>query len=168
MRCILRLHEVPADAALDAALAAEMPLTVPLSALRADPGRWRGHRGALAVRLAPADAVEDLAAELTLLSVIEVEFPNAGEGRGYSQARLLRERLGFRGELRAVGDGVRQDRLFLLARCGFDAFELAAGEDMQAARRALGRYHVAYQPGSSLLEMRQQRFHRAGSSSTLR
>jgi uncharacterized protein (DUF934 family) len=162
MRCILRLHEVPAGPA------AEIVLTVPLAALRADPERWRAHRGPLGVRLAPADAVEDLAGELPLLSLIEVEFPNAGEGRGYSQARLLRERLGFRGELRAVGDGVRQDRLFLIARCGFDAFELAPGEDAQAARRALARYDVAYQPGSSLLEMRRQRFHRGGSSSALR
>jgi uncharacterized protein (DUF934 family) len=162
MRCILRLHEVPAEAA------AEIVLTIPLAALRADPERWRAHRGPLGVRLAPADAVEDLAGELPLLSLIEVEFPNAGEGRGYSQARLLRERLGFRGELRAVGDGVRQDRLFLIARCGFDAFELAPGEDAQAARRALARYDVAYQPGSSLLEMRRQRFHGGGSSSALR
>jgi uncharacterized protein (DUF934 family) len=162
MRCILRRHELAAQPAAEAAL------TVPLAALRAEPERWRGHRGGLGVRLAPADAIEDLAAELPLLSVIEVEFPNAGEGRGYSQARLLRERLGFRGELRAVGDGVRQDRLFLLARCGFDAFELAPGENPEAARRALARYDVAYQPGSSLLEMRRQRFHRGGSSSTLR
>jgi uncharacterized protein (DUF934 family) len=162
MRCILRLREVPA------APAAGDPLTVPLAGLRADPERWRAHAGSLGVRLAPADAVEELAGELPLLSLIEVEFPNAGDGRGYSQARLLRERLGFRGELRAVGDGVRQDRLFLFARCGFDTFELAPGEDTQAARRALARYDVAYQPGSSLLEMRRQRFHRGGSSSALR
>jgi uncharacterized protein (DUF934 family) len=158
---ILRLRELPADPA------AEPALTISCAALRAEPERWGGHRGGLAVRLAPADAVEDLAADLRRLSLVEIEFPNAGEGRGYSQARLLRERLGFRGELRAVGEGVRQDRLFLLARCGFDAFELAAGEDMQAARRALARYDVAYQPGSSLLQMRRQRFHRGGSSSTL-
>jgi len=87
-----------------------------------------------------------------------VEFPNPSDGRGYSQARLLRERLGFRGELRAVGAGVRQDQVFLLARCGFDALELAAGEDAQAARRALERYDVAYQPGSAAVGLRAQRF----------
>jgi uncharacterized protein (DUF934 family) len=156
MRCILRQRELAVEPA------AESELAVPLAALRADPQRWRGHPGRLGARLAPADAAEDLAAELTFLSFVEVEFPNAGDGRGYSQARLLRERLGFRGELRAVGNGVRQDRLFLLARCGFDAFELATGEDPEAARRALTRYDVAYQPGASLLEMRRQRFHRAG------
>jgi uncharacterized protein (DUF934 family) len=162
MRCILRRRELSVEPAPEDAL------TVSFAALRADPERWRGHRGPLGVRLGPADAVEDLPADLAFLSFIELEFPNASEGRGYSQARLLRERLGFRGELRAVGDGVRQDRLFLLARCGFDAFELAPGEDPEAALRALARYDVAYQPGSSLLDIRRQRFHRAGQASTLR
>ncbi|MBV8909401.1 MAG: DUF934 domain-containing protein, partial [Gammaproteobacteria bacterium] len=54
------------------------------------------------------------------------------------------------------------------ARCGFDAFELASGEDPEGARRALARYDVAYQPGSSLLDIRRQRFRRAGQASTLR
>ena len=89
-------------------------------------GHWDGRLG---VRLAPIDRVEDLDDELPRLDLVAVEFPSPGEGRGYSQGRLLRERFGFRGELRAVGAGVRQDLVFLLARCGFDAIELAAGED---------------------------------------
>jgi uncharacterized protein (DUF934 family) len=156
MRCILRQHDLSVEPAAEAAL------SVPLAALRADPEAWRGHPGPLGVRLAPADEAEGLEAELAFVSFVEVEFPNASEGRGYSQAKLLRERLGFRGELRAVGNGVRQDRLFVLARCGFDSFELAPGEDLEAARRALTRYDVVYQPGSSLLDIRRQRFHRAG------
>jgi uncharacterized protein (DUF934 family) len=156
MRCILRQHDLSVEPAAVAAL------SVPLAALRADPEGWRGHPGPLGVRLAPADEAEGLEAELAFVSFVEVEFPNASEGRGYSQAKLLRERLGFRGELRAVGNGVRQDRLFVLARCGFDSFELAPGEDLEAARRALTRYDVVYQPGSSLLDIRRQRFHRAG------
>ena len=87
-----------------------------------------------------------------------MEFPNPGDGRGYSQARLLRERLGFRGELRALGAGVRQDLVFLLARCGFDTLELAAGEDAAAAQRAFTRYDVAYQPGAAQVNVRRQRF----------
>jgi uncharacterized protein (DUF934 family) len=110
------------------------------------------------VRLTPADAVEELAAELPRLALVAVEFPNPGDGRGYSAARLLRERLGFTGELRAVGAGVRQDQAFLLARCGFDALELAPGEDPQQARRALQRYDVAYQPGAAAVALRRQRF----------
>ena len=77
--------------------------------------------------------MEELAAFLPQLSLVACEFPCPGEGRGYTQGRLLRERYGFRGELRAVGAGVKQDLMFLLARCGFDAFELAAGEDADAA-----------------------------------
>ena len=91
-----------------------------------------------------------------------MQFPNPGDGRGYSQGRLLRERFGFTGELRAVGAGVRQDQVFLLARCGFDALELAAGEDPQAALAALSRYDVAYQPGAPQVAIRRQRFFAPG------
>jgi uncharacterized protein (DUF934 family) len=101
--------------------------------------------------------VEELAEELPRLDLVAVEFPTPIDGRGYSAGRLLRERLGFRGELRAVGAGVRQDQVFLLARCGFDAIELADGEDPDAARRALQRYDVAYQPGSPETAIRKQR-----------
>jgi uncharacterized protein (DUF934 family) len=135
------------------------PLIIPLVQFRSDPDRWRRRAGLLGVRLAGADRVEDLAEGLPLLSLVAVEFPSAGDGRGYSQGRLLRERFGFSGELRAMGAGVRQDQVFLLARCGFDAIELAAGEDPSAARRALQRYDVAYQPGATQVALRRQRFH---------
>src|ERR1700719_2028632 len=145
MRRILRRREIVADDWIhlgeDAADGAA--LIVPLAELRKDPGRWWQWPGRLGVRLTPVDRVEELADELPRLDLVAVEFPNPGEGRGYSQGRLLRERLGFRGELRALGAGVRQDLVFLLARCGFDAIELAAGEDAQAAVRARGRYDVA-------------------------
>jgi len=160
MRYILRQREIVAD---DWVHLGEEPadagaLIVPLERLRTDAARWAGWRGRLGVRLAPADAPEDLAAELERFGLIAVEFPNAGDGRGYSQARLLRNRLGFQGELRAMGAGVKRDQVFLLARCGFDAIELAAGEDLEAARRALTRYSVAYQPGAAGIPLDRQRF----------
>ena len=160
MRYILRRREVVADdwAHLGEEVAAGAALIVPLGALRADAARWGAWRGPLGARLAPADAPEDLAAELPRLALVAVEFPNSGDGRGYSQARLLRERLGFRGELRALGAGVKQDQVFLLARCGFDAMELAPGEDLEAARRALSRYTVAYQPGAAGVTLARLRF----------
>jgi uncharacterized protein (DUF934 family) len=159
MRHILRQRELITDqwrylGETDAAAA----LIVPFAELRRAPEQWRARDGQLGVRLTPADRVEDLAVELARLDLVAVEFPSPGEGRGYSQARLLRERFGFRGELRAVGAGVRQDLLFLLARCGFDSFELAAGEDPAAALRAFSRYDVAYQPGATQLSLRRQRF----------
>jgi len=160
MRYVLRRHEIVADdwAHLGEAVADGAALIIPLAALRTDPGRWREWRGRLGVRLTPADAAEDLAEELPRLGLVAAEFPNPGDGRGYSQGRLLRGRLRFRGELRALGAGVRQDQVFLLARCGFDSIELAAGENLDAARRALTRYTVAYQPGAADVALTRQRF----------
>jgi uncharacterized protein (DUF934 family) len=159
MRHILRRHELAADAwhylGEDGAGA---DLIVPFAHLRAEPLALASHAGRLGVRLTPVDRVEELAAELPRLALIACEFPSPGEGRGYSQGRLLRERFGFSGELRAVGAGVKQDLVFHLARCGFDALELAAGEDVAAAQRAWLRYEVGYQPGDARLELRQQRF----------
>jgi uncharacterized protein (DUF934 family) len=85
-----------------------------------------------------------------------VDFPAFGEGRGFTQGRLLRQRYHFTGELRARGAGVKQDRLLLLARCGFDAFDLAAGENELEARQALSRYSVAYQGGDPSIPLRRR------------
>ena len=160
MRRILRRREIVMDDWIhlgeDAADGAA--LIVPLAELRKDPQRWWQWSGRLGVRLTPVDRVEELADELPRLDLVAVEFPTPVDGRGYSAGRLLRERLGFRGELRAVGAGVRQDQVFLLARCGFDAIELLDGEDPDAVRRALQRYDVAYQPGSPETAIRRQRF----------
>ncbi len=160
MRHILRQRELHADSwrYLGEEIADGEAVVVPLAELRAARTHWWAWSGRLGVRLAPVDRVEELSEDLPRLDLIAVEFPAPGEGRGYSQGRLLRERFGFRGELRAVGAGVRQDQVFLLARCGFDAIELAAGEDPQAARRALTRYDVAYQPGAAQVSVRRQRF----------
>ncbi len=160
MRHILRQRELYADSwrYLGEEIADGDAVVVPFAELRAARERWWAWPGRLGVRLAPVDRVEELNEDLPRLDLVTVEFPAPGEGRGYSQGRLLRERFGFRGELRAVGAGVRQDQVFLLARCGFDAIELAAGEDPQAARRALSRYDVAYQPGAAQVSLRRQRF----------
>ncbi|HLY53096.1 MAG TPA: DUF934 domain-containing protein [Steroidobacteraceae bacterium] len=165
MRTILRRRELVADdwAYPGEEAPAGTPLIVPLAALRAGTGP-PASGVPLGVLLAPADGVEELTPELPRLALIAVEFPNFGDGRGYSQAHLLRTRLGFIGELRAVGAGVRQDQVFFMARCGFDSMQLAAGEDPRAALRALSRYTAAYQPGAAALPLGRQRFpaHRPG------
>jgi len=160
MRHILRQREwraddwhYPGEACTEAD-----PLIVPLAQLRSDAAQWQRRAGPLGVRLGPADAVDELAALLPRLALIAVEFPSPGDGRGYSQARLLRGRFGIRGELRAVGAGVRQDQAFLLARCGFDCLEPPEGVDPEALRLALRRYDVAYQPGAAQPELRRQRY----------
>lgn len=87
------------------------------------------------VVLEPTDDPRTLAERLPGLKLIAVNFPKYGDGRGYSIARLLRERYGYRGELRAVGE-VGRDHLYAMAQCGFDAFELRGGEDPQEALTA--------------------------------
>ncbi|HEY6240935.1 MAG TPA: DUF934 domain-containing protein, partial [Burkholderiales bacterium] len=76
--------------------------------------------------------------------LIAVNFPKFGDGRGYSIARLLRERYGFRGELRAIGD-VLHDHLFFMEQCGFDAFALREDQDAQEALSVFGTFSDAYQ-----------------------
>ncbi len=133
-------------------------LIVPAGELVRERERWWAWEGRLGARLTPVDPIEALAEELPRLDLLAVEFPNPGDGRGYSSGRLLRTRYGFRGELRAVGAGVRQDQVFLLARCGFDALELARPEEAPAAQLAFIRYDVAYQPGAHQVPLRRQRF----------
>jgi uncharacterized protein (DUF934 family) len=97
-----------------------------------------------ALRLEPGDDPAAFAGRLAAAGRVEVNFPKFTDGRGYSIARLLRERHGYRGELRAVGD-IRRDQVFYLSRVGFDAFLLRDGEDAVDALAALGEFSEAYQ-----------------------
>jgi uncharacterized protein (DUF934 family) len=113
--------------------------------------RWQRERdafaayaGKLGVKLEPAHKVEDLAADLPRLALVAANFPGPSDGRGYTQGRLLRERYGFKGELRASGY-VRRDQVFFLARCGFNALELPE-EELPAAEAAFKTFSAAYQP----------------------
>ncbi|HKU85890.1 MAG TPA: DUF934 domain-containing protein [Casimicrobiaceae bacterium] len=101
-------------------------------------------RGETGVWLAPADDPAALAADVTRLSVIAVDFPQFTDGRGYSHARLLRERYGYGGELRAIGD-VGRDQLYDLAQCGFDAFEIPDGRDAAGAIASFADFSDGYQ-----------------------
>jgi uncharacterized protein (DUF934 family) len=124
------------------------PLLVPFARLRAERERWLEPGIRLGVVLAPADAVESVVEHLPHLSLVAAEFTGPGEGRGYTQGRLLRERHGFGGELRACGH-VRRDQLFFMARCGFNSFELPDTE-LESARSALGTFSAAYQRSNDL------------------
>ena len=100
------------------------------------------------VVLQPGDDPRAIADRLAGLKVVAVNFPKYGDGRGYSIGRLLRERYGYRGELRAVGV-VARDHLPLLAQCGFDAFQLREGEDAQEALRGLDDFSDGYQASAA-------------------
>jgi uncharacterized protein (DUF934 family) len=100
--------------------------------------------GRLGVWLDSDEDPAQIADSLEALSLIAVNFPQFTDGRGYSTARLLRERYGWKGELRAIGD-IQRDQLFYLSRCGFDAFLLNDGADAETALSAFGDFTEAYQ-----------------------
>jgi uncharacterized protein (DUF934 family) len=115
---------------------------------RSDEPGWRAAPQRLGVILSPVDKVEQLAPDLSRFDLVGAEFPGPSEGRGYTQGRLLRERYGWRGELRATGY-VRRDQVFFLARCGFNSFELPES-DLQAAAGAFSTFTARYQPSNDL------------------
>lgn len=98
----------------------------------------------LGVWLAPDSEPGELASDLDKIALVAVDFPVFRDGRGYSIARLLRERYGWRGELRAIGDVLR-DQLNYMARCGFDAFAVRADKDIHDALKAFSELSVQYQ-----------------------
>jgi uncharacterized protein (DUF934 family) len=169
MAIIIRQRQVVADnwqllkPAADGGLAipAEGDVIVPLGVWRAQRDTLRTRAGKVGVWL---DSHEDpalIADDLRHFALIAVNFPQFTDGRGYSIARLLRERYGWRGELRATGDVLR-DQLFYLASCGFDAFALRAGQDAQAALDSLNDFSDGYQ---SSVERPQPLFRRRGINS---
>jgi uncharacterized protein (DUF934 family) len=100
--------------------------------------------GAEVLRLEPHDDPAAVAGRLGRVARVEVNFPKFGDGRGYSTARLLRERYGYKGELRAVGEVVR-DHLYNMEASGFDAFLLRDGEDAAEALAGFDDFSEAYQ-----------------------
>jgi uncharacterized protein (DUF934 family) len=121
-------------------------LILTLAQWQADRDAWIARGGRLGVVLLPAHKVEVLAPDISRFALIGADFSGPSEGRGYSQARLLREHWKFDGELRATGY-VRRDQLFFMARCGFNSFELP-DTDIEDAHTALSTFSRAYQPSN--------------------
>ncbi len=115
--------------------------------LLADTGAMIRHQGALGVLWPNDRSLSELAPHLDRLVLIVLGFPSFRDGRAYSQARILRERHGFRGELRATGQILRDQFLFLL-RSGFDAFDVTKETDVAAFTDSVRRFSVFYQPGA--------------------
>lgn len=104
-----------------------------------------GHNGAIGIALASDEPPELIAEDIHRFGVICLEFPKFTDGRGYSYARLLRSRYGYTGELRATGNVLRDQALFM-RRCGFDALEIADGRSTDGWRQAFAELSVRYQP----------------------
>lgn len=134
------------------ALPEQRPAFVPLAL-------WQQHQddASLAPVLASdTELTPALAGELAQTPRIAIDFPAFTDGRGYSLARLMRERYGFEGEIRAVGD-VLVDQLNYMRRCGFSAMALRNDQDPEVALRALNAFSVRYQTD---VEHRQALFER--------
>ncbi len=117
------------------------------------PAEWLERRGdpalpaMLGLALQPGFSVETLADDVGRFALITVGFPKFTDGRGYSMAWILRSRLGYRGELRAIGD-VLFDEMQFMVRCGFDAFEVEDAQTVRLLREGRrGVLHRFYQPG---------------------
>jgi uncharacterized protein (DUF934 family) len=114
--------------------------------------QWKAHRDELlkrgtelGIRLHSDQPPELVAADLPHFAVVALEFPKFRDGRAYSYARLLRERYGFKGELRAVGE-VLLEQLFFMLRTGFDAFDIQSADPLKDYHTALADFSVWYQP----------------------
>lgn len=130
---------------------AGQPVDVPAGRVIVPLGVWLERQPALAERsgsvavwLAGSDDPQALAPTLSSLSLIAVDFAKFTDGRGFSIAYLLRTRLDYRGELRAIGD-VLPDQLFYMRRVGFDSFAVRPDKDIQQALRSLRPFSDSYQ-----------------------
>ena len=117
-------------------------------------GQWQQWRGELLQRVAPLGVrlrsdqhPETLVDDLHRLALVALEFPTFRDGRPYSYARLVRERYGFTGELRAVGE-VLPDQLLYMHRVGFDAFDIESTDPAGTFAAALAEFSVWYQPAA--------------------
>jgi uncharacterized protein (DUF934 family) len=126
------------------ALPARGDLIVPLARWLRERDALLAHAGDVGVWLETDADPAALAPDLGRLKLIAVRFASFADGRGYSLARLLRERYGYRGELRAIGDVLR-DQLYYLSRCGFDAFALRADQNAEQALAAFSDFSEDYQ-----------------------
>ena len=128
--------------------------------------RWQQDREVLIARVEPVGVLlksdehaEELANDLGHLDLIALDFPGFKDGRAYSNARMLREKYAFTGELRAVGD-VLLEHLLFMHRCGFDAFEIDSDDPEEDWQTAVADFDVWYQPTADGRPTILQRRHR--------
>jgi len=138
-----RWHALGGEDGPPVSINAEPYLLLDLAQWRAARAQWPGDVP-VGLKLANDVDVEDVAEDLGRFELIALQFPKWVDGRAYSQARLLRSRYRFRGEVRAMGE-VLVDMMPLLARTGFDAVVLRADQSREAAERALAFFPGHYQ-----------------------
>ncbi len=119
-------------------------ILVPVSIWCANKNQLASRRAEIGVWLDSDEAPELIADDLDQLALIAINFPVFSDGRGYSYARLLREKYNYQGELRAIGDVLR-DQLFFMKRCGFNSFALREDLDIEASLSAFADFSEVYQ-----------------------
>lgn len=119
-------------------------ITVSLARWQREASELESHEGDIGVRLAPADLVEDIADALQKFDLIALEFPAFTDGRSFSQARLLRSRYGFNGEIRAIGSFM-PDQVFYLSRVGVNSFQMENDKEINTALSVINDFTVNYQ-----------------------
>lgn len=134
---------LPKDATLDGLSNCD-DIIVPLALWREHAHALKARDGGLGVWLDSDEEVEEIVDTLETFQVIALNFPVFTDGRHFSSARLLRERYGYKGEVRAIGDVLR-DQLFIMRRCGFDAYAIRPDRDPYDALESLRDFTVTYQ-----------------------
>jgi uncharacterized protein (DUF934 family) len=129
----------------DAPIPDVVPVIVPAARFLADADEILRREAPTGVLWPNNRRIAELAPHLDRIALVALEFPSFKDGRAYSQARVLREQFGFHGELRATGNVLRDQFLFLL-RAGFDAFEMVKDGDAAVFAEAVSHYSVFYQP----------------------
>jgi len=134
---------IPADIEPSAPLP-QGRILVPLACWQARAEELRARSEGFGIWIDGSTEPQDIADALEVAELIAIHFPVFSDGRGYSLARILREQMGYKGELRAIGDVLR-DQLFLMRRCGFDSFEIRADRDAADALSSLDDFSFVYQ-----------------------
>lgn len=145
---LIREGRLAPDPFTDASGLEELPAGVPLIVSRE---QWASRRDELlargtplGIRLRSDQSPTQVADDLAHFAVVALEFPKYRDGRAYTHARILKERLGYTGEIRAVGD-VLQEQLHFMQRCGFNTFDVVAPDPELAWRTIAGDHTVWYQ-----------------------
>lgn len=131
-----------------ATIPATGPVILPLALYQAQKSEWHATDREIGVWLNDEQMAEDVSDSLDNLALIALSFPRFANGRGFSKARLLRERYCYKGEIRAIGDFL-PDQVFYMSRCGIDAFACRTEEEAMTALALLSPFSVQYQSGTN-------------------
>ncbi|WP_028669981.1 DUF934 domain-containing protein [Saccharospirillum impatiens] len=140
----------------DTPVPASGPVILPLAVYRGQKSEWDASDRNIGVWLNDEQMAEDVTDSLDKLALIALRFPKFADGRGFSKARLLRERHAFAGEIRAIGDFL-PDQVFYMGRCGINAFACRTDEEASIALALFAPFSVRYQGGTDSASLFEQR-----------